>query len=227
VPGFSRSQSRSARFFRLLEDLLRTGELAPEMTKSPPIMSMMLYNGKPRWEPLWLSDPEVAWGDLLRGPLPVDPANLVGLLGELERSRTAEAIDRCVARLAAVLAGPQDRGLRRSFTAFLRRSLLPARFPGAEIPALEELEEVRPMLRETVIEWTQQWKAEGLAAGLAEGLERGRRHEAGLLIQLLEQKFGPLPDEERAKIESAAADRLLEWAERLLAADSLGEVLAS
>jgi hypothetical protein len=59
-------------------------------------------------------------------------------------------------------------------------------------------------------------------------VERGRRQgEAGLLIQLLEQKFGRLADAERAKVESAAPERLREWARRFLTARSLGEVLAS
>ena len=86
-----------------------------------------------------------------------------------------------MARLAEVLRGPDDLELRRAFTAFLRRSLLPARFPGARIPAIQDLEEVRPMLRETVQEWTQQWLEEGRQQGPTERLNHGSRApDAGL-----------------------------------------------
>ena len=104
-----------------------------------------------------------------------DPDNLVALLFALERSRSHEEIDRGIARLAEILRGPEGLELRRAFTAFLRYSLLPARFPGARIPAIQDLEEVRPMLRETVQEWTQQWLEEGFQQGRQQGLQEGRQ----------------------------------------------------
>jgi len=93
-----------------------------------------------------------------------------------------------VVRLAEVLRGPDDLELRRAFTAFLRRSLLPARFPGARIPAIQDLEEARPMLRETVPEWTQQWLEERRQQGRQEGRQQdarkaGRRAERPVVGQ--------------------------------------------
>jgi predicted transposase YdaD len=80
-----------------------------------------------------------------------------------------------------------------------------------------ELEEVRPMLRETVKEWTREWKNEGLREGLSEGRREGRREgEARLLMRLLELKFGPLKPEDQARIDGADAERLLAWGERVL-----------
>lgn len=131
--------------------------------------------------------------------------------------------------------------VRRAFTGFLRRSLLPARFPGAEIPAMEDLEDIRPMLRDTVIGWTHQWLEEGRQKGLQQGLEQGLRKglregrrqglregvqdgRAELLIRQLERKFGPLSPDARERIANASGERLLEWGERLLTARSLAEV---
>jgi len=120
-----------------------------------------------------------------------------------------------VERLARLLAGPEMADLRRAFNSFLRESLLPARFPEARIPAMLELEEMRPMLRETVLEWTREWEQKGRREG-----------EATVLMRLLELKFGSLKPEDRARIDGADTERLVEWAERVLTARSLDEVFS-
>jgi hypothetical protein len=99
----------------------------------------------------------------------------------------------------------------------LRHYLLPARFAGARIPAIRDLEEVRPMLRETVKEWTQQWLEEGRQQGRQEG-------EADLLQEQLEHKFGSLDDGHRIRIRQADQAQLLAWGKRLLTAPTLAEV---
>jgi predicted transposase YdaD len=222
----------------LIQELIREQETS-RAGEYPPMMSVMLYNGDAEWSPE-TPDGWFCWIDVLRAPLP-EGENLVSLLCALERSRTAGQIDRSVARLAAQLAGADDLDLRRAFTGSLRRSLLPARFPGAEIPAMDDLEEIRPMLRDTVIGWTHQWLEEGrqkgleqgLRQGLREGLREGRRQglregvqdgRAELLVRQLERKFGPLPAHVRERIAAAGGERLLEWGERLLTARSLAEV---
>jgi len=196
----------------------------------PMLISLVLYNGVRGWSGAReISELiEIAPGgplrcvpklwfllvDAQRERLPEsEPDNLAGLLFALERSRSPEEIDRGVARLAEVLHGPDSLELRRAFTAFLRHSLLPARFPGARIPAIQDLEEVRPMLRETVQEWTQQW--------LEEGRQQG---EARLLTRQLQQRFGPLTEADQVRIQNADADQLLEWGDRLLTARTLSEV---
>ena len=49
-----------------------------------------------------------------------------------------------------------------AFTAWIRRVLLPVRLPGAALPEVEDLQEVKSMLAERVIEWTQEWKQQDL-----------------------------------------------------------------
>jgi hypothetical protein len=219
------------------EGLIRKKEISPT-GRLPMLISLVLYNGVRGWSGAREISDLIAiapggplrcvprlWYllvDVHRERLPEwEPDNLAGLLFMLERSRSPEEIDRGVARLAEVLRGPDSLELRRAFTAFLRHSLLPARFPGARIPAIQDLEEVRPMLRETVQGWTQQWLEEGRQKGRQEGRQQG---EALLLTRQLQQRFGPLTEADQARIQNAGADELLEWGDRLLTARTLPEV---
>jgi putative YhgA-like transposase/uncharacterized protein DUF4351 len=212
----------------LVQYLMRSREVS-RAAGPPPILAAVLYNGVRRWA----GRPDASYRliDMRRAPLPADPGNLVARLCELERSRTPEALTRSVERLAHLLATEELADLRRAFNAFLRQSLVPGRFPEAHIPAMLELEEMKPMLRETVLGWTQEWKREGLEEGLEKGLEKGRKEgrrdgEAALLVRLLEFKFGTLRPEDYARIDAADAERLLAWGERVLTAESLDEVFA-
>lgn len=66
---------------------------------------------------------------------------------------------------------------------------------------------------DTVLDWPRQWEAQGRRQGKAE-----------LLLRQAERKFGPLETRDRARIELADADRLLQWGERLVGARTLEEV---
>lgn len=70
---------------------------------------------------------------------------------------------------------------------------------------------MRPALQQTVEEWNQEWIREGMA---------------GMLVRLVDVKFGPLRPEVRTRIESADAEQLLQWTDRILDASSLAEMLA-
>ncbi len=198
----------------LHQDLIRIGEI-PRSAGPPSILSVVLYNGPERWSER--AEAPFRLLDAIREPLPPDSDNLVALLFGLERSRTPEALAGPVERLGRLLKGPDAADLRRAFKAFLRESLLPNRFPAARIPAMLELEEIRPMLRETVRGWTQEWEQDGIRKGRREG-------EATLLIRLLELKFGPLQPGDRARIDAADSEQLLAWGERVLTARSSDEV---
>ena len=59
-----------------------------------------------------------------------------------------------------------------------------------------------------------------------EGRQEGRQEEgARVVLRLLRLKFGPLEPEIEELVRSADADRLLEWSERILTAESLQDVL--
>ena len=157
--------------------------------------------------------------------------NLAAALFRLENSQTPEDMRPVVRSLIQWIYAPQQASLRRAFTVWLKRVLLPGRLPGIDIPEIADLNEVDNMLAERVQEWTQQWKADGLKEGLEKGLEKGlkkgrKEGEITLLLRLLENRFGPLDEHIRPRLEAADTEQLLRWGERVLSADSLDEVFS-
>jgi len=116
-------------------------------TRLPALLPVVLYGGEAPWSaprdarelflPLLPSlqkhVPQTRYllldaaNDLI--PAAAGTDNLVSLLCELERSRTAEEVDPLLTRLAALLAVSNDEPLRRAWSAFLGRFFLPRRFP--------------------------------------------------------------------------------------------------
>jgi hypothetical protein len=101
--------------------------------------------------------------------------------------------------------------------------------------ALDENERIvyRQRYPEEVAEMTrfaERFIQQGLERGLEQGIQAGRQGgigqgEARVLLRLLELKFGPVPQDIRSRVESADADTLLQWSERVLSADSLEDVV--
>lgn len=58
--------------------------------------------------------------------------------------------------------------------------------------------------------------------GIEKGVQQGA---AGLLLRLIERRFGPLDDSTRARVAEADSDQLLEWSERIFDAQTLSDVL--
>jgi predicted transposase/invertase (TIGR01784 family) len=199
----------------LYQGLIRTGQLTPAGTL-PPVVPVVLYNGRGHWtasqnvetlvEPmpggLELYRPRLSYLLIDEGRYTEEqlapPHNIAAALFRLENSRTLTDVQRVVAALMAWLHEPAHTSLRRAFTVWLRRVLLPARLPAVSIPELQDLGEVQTMLAERVIEWTQQWKEEGLREGrregrqqgLQEGRQQGLAAERTLLMRQARRRFG-------------------------------------
>jgi len=187
----------------LYQDLIRRRDLAPGM-KLPPVVPLVLYNGMARWHtpfdvadliwagPVGLSvyRPQLRYLLIDEGALDAEalPAtrNLAAALFRLEHSREPDDVRRVVESLIQWLAAPEQTSLRRAFTVWLGRVLLPARLRGIEVPAVAELKEVRSMLAERVIEWTRDWKQQGIELGRQEGLREN-------VLTVLEVRFGAMP----------------------------------
>ncbi|MGM0813557.1 MAG: DUF4351 domain-containing protein [Pseudomonadota bacterium] len=100
--------------------------------------------------------------------------------------------------------------------------------------ALDENERIvyRQRYPEEVAEMTrfaerflEKGREEGLEQGLERGVKRGiRQGEAQMLLRQLSLRFGNLPQSARDQVESADADALLQWSERILTASTLDEV---
>lgn len=232
----------------LYQELLKRREI-PRSGKLPPVLPLVLYNGnvlwgaarevselieeipggleryRPRMQYCLLDAVRMADSELesLR--------NVAAALFRLEKSRGPDDIQRVVTALLEWLQGPEFAELRRSFARYLLKNLLPARMPGVAIPEIAELEEVKSMLAERVTEWTQQWKQEGLEEGRQEGFQRGHedslREARGVLLQDLEHRFGPLPEEARRRIETISSIQdLTKLSIRAGAAPSLAALVA-
>lgn len=77
--------------------------------------------------------------------------------------------------------------------------------------------------------WAEILKEEGREEGLEKGLEKGRQEgvklgEMAVLERLLRLKFGSIDEAARARIATASSADLVQWSERVLTAESLGDV---
>ena len=175
----------------LYQDLIRTKQLPPS-GKLPPVLPVVLYNGKRRWNAsIEMSDliQQVSGGLERYRPrftfLLLDEGcyrdedlrplkNLVSALFRLEKSRKPGQLMEVVSSLLEWLEEAEQASLRRAFTVWFNRVLFPTGTGKEAIPRFEELTEVRTMLAETVAEWKDEWKREGLSKGREEGREEGK-----------------------------------------------------
>lgn len=225
----------------LYQDLIKQGKIA-KGDKLPPVLPIVLYNGKARWQvatqiadliepgPGKLRDyaPQLKYLLLDEGAIdesgPWALKNLVAALFRLEKSPVPESMESVIGALVEWLSAPEQSSLRRAFVVWIKRVLLPGRLPGVTLPQVGDLLEIKTMLAERVIEWTEQWKQQGLQQGLQQGKLEG---EATLLLRQLTKCFGPLDEATRFRLNSATLEQLELWAERVLDAKTLEDVFGA
>lgn len=175
----------------LYQDLI-SSETARTGQKLPPVLPIVLYNGEKRWKnaPLDIKDAIAKAPRGLDQYLPqlryllidegyyenhelADLKSLVSALFQLERQQTPEDVCKIITTLIDWLKAPEQQSLKRAFTVWLGRVLLPSRYPNDTIPEFHDLQEVHAMLSETVKSWPAQWMAKGLEKGREEGREEG------------------------------------------------------
>ena len=248
----------------LYQDLIKHQQLTAK-DSLPPVLPLVLYNGQPRWHAArnirnlirvvppglekycpqleyFLVD-EGAFSDHELAPL----RNLVAALFRLEQSRTITDIQQILIHLIEWLQTPEQAGLRRDFTVWLRRVILPRRWPSVILPEIQELQEMHTMLAETVQQWyaqaeeqgrqqgwqqgrqegLQQGRQEGLQQGQQEGLQQGQVAGERLLLKFqIQAKFGSLSPQIEEQLNALDAKMLLHCAQRLLIATTVEEVFA-
>jgi len=238
----------------LYQDLIKQQQLTAQ-DKLPPVFPLVLYNGRSRWSAArnirdliqtlpgglekyrpqleYLLIDESSFSELELVPL----HNLVAALFRLENSRTAVDIQRVLTHLLEWLQTPEQNELRRDFTTWLRRVILPRRLPHVYLPELNELQEMRNMLAETVQQWYAEAEAQGLQQGIQKGIQQGIQQglqqgmqagqlkgEQSLFQYQLQAKFGQLAPEVEERIQALNPEALLRCAKRLLTAVTLDEV---
>ena len=156
-------------------------------------------------------------------------------------SRLADDLQRWADDLRAVLDWP---GGVEQFVALLRYIELVGEAPTDQLHKL--IAALGPEAEEAYVTTAEMLRAEGEARGRAEGEARGRaegeargraegeargraegeaRGRAEALVQLLALKFGQLPQAALDTVHAASTDQLETWIARVLAADTLDEVL--
>jgi Putative transposase, YhgA-like len=224
------------------ESLIAEGRLPPSGLL-PLVIPIVVYNGVGAWGPaLELSelierlDPSSElYVPRLRYKLIHEAAYDTEELGakespvadlfRLERSKSWDEVRVGVARLQEHV-GPEEPELRHAFESWLEAVILPRLgMDAAEIPERLTLEELESMLAERIDSWNEQLREESRRKGRQEGRRKGQQEgEAKALLRLLEKRFGLLDQSTRDRITAADADLLLEWIDRVLAAESLADV---
>ncbi|HEX3126534.1 MAG TPA: Rpn family recombination-promoting nuclease/putative transposase [Thermoanaerobaculia bacterium] len=213
----------------LLQTLIRQKMLTPAGLL-PPIFMLVLYNGIGPWTTLQ----EIA--DLFE-PVPAglqvylprfrhflldenrlpdmeeSERNLAAALFGLERSRDPEDLRRHVSRIAE--DEKMDESFQRSVQTWLTQVVLPARFPGVQVPEVRNLKEMHSMLVENMTKWARQEKEEARQEGA---------HD--VVFSLMEARFGSIPEEVRRRVQQIEdMEELKALGRRLLSASSLSDLL--
>jgi len=221
----------------LWQHLIKEDRLLPD-GRLPPVLPIVLYNGKKPWAAsdtlrpligladgsrLWKWQPDMSYyvideGRLAKGDL-AKHRGLVALLFRLESARGRKQIAAVMNGLLAwFAANPAYSRLLPLFTELLRSvagpNMLGLRFP-------DEILEVRSMFAENFNDMVLELKKTGRRQGRKEGRQEGK---AEMLQRLLERRFGSLPDWVVQRIAPADAVALEEWCLRVLDAKSLEEV---
>ncbi len=226
----------------LYQDLVRTKQLTVS-GRLPPVLPIVLYNGERAWtasqeiaeliepvpEGLGHYRPQMRYLLLDEGRIGPNELegvqNLVAALFSLENSRTPEDVRLVVVSLINWLKAPEQASLRRAFTVWLGRVLLPGKVPDIPIDEFNDLQEVQSMLAERVKTWTEEWKRQGWQDGRREGRREGRQEaEQTMLKRQLIKRFGPLPDWAEHRLSQAGTDQLELWIDRILDAPTLEAV---
>lgn len=216
----------------LLESLVREKAFTPS-GKLPPVFILVLYNGSAPWnaaldvadliEPLpgglegYRPHARYVLLDAARIPaMDLEPAdNMAVALFRLEQSRDVEGFRQEVIRLMANTQVEED--VRTSVRTWLTQVLMPLRFPDLPLSDVQNLEEVPTMLAERAREWTLEWKEEGRQEGVQ------AFHD--VLLSGIAERFGPVPEPVRLRIEAITEIKeLSQMAKRLLTAVSLADL---
>ena len=228
----------------LYDRLVADGELR-EHGALPPVLPIVIYNGRRPWtaaadvaELVASGGPALApyqpsqryflldEGRARREDLPRD--NLVSTLIGLETDPDRERLPELLKALIGLLQEHEDAALRQAFEVWITQVLLPRRFRDVAPESLPRLEEVRTMLEENVREWTAEWVAEGREQGLEQGREEGREEERTLLCRMAARKFDAATAQQLAAAlaEVTDADRLAQVGDWIIECGTAADLLA-
>jgi flagellar biosynthesis/type III secretory pathway protein FliH len=95
------------------------------------------------------------------------------------------------------------------------------KMPGLVMPDIDEILKGSRMIETNIDQWRAKAIAEGVLLGHQEGRQEGT---TSLLERQIGKRFGPVSDDIRTRLKSAADEQLEIWGERILEAQSLAQV---
>ncbi len=212
----------------LYQDLIKSGEV-PDNALLPPILPIVLYNGKDRW---------TAATDLfdLIPPVPgiveqykprakhlvidknafvdsklVSEKNLVAAVFHLEQASSPESMQALILSLQEWLHDRPD--LRRTFAHWISKALIRNQQYSIVLPEVHDLLELKVMLADTVEKWAHAYEAKGAHEG-----------EVLLLQKLLTKRFGSIPAHITAQISAASLEEIERWFDRAIDANQISDI---
>jgi predicted transposase YdaD len=213
------------------------------LRRLPALFTIVVYNGEERWNvPLTLAGATEGGDDEeIRPWLPDLRYTLVDLgqmdSGFLSRHRVLRF------GFKVLKYGARDGDVREILKMLIREALAEGlddeiivlvRFVMMEPNGLkkgvlrEMLTEVVPNKAERLMSIAEQCVAEGRAEGIVQGRCEGRvEGRVELILHMMTRRFGPVPDAYRRKIMGGTLEELDAWADALLDAKTLDEVLAA
>jgi hypothetical protein len=216
----------------LYQDLIKSGDVLKDGLL-PPILPIVLYNGKDRWTAVTdvfdlipavpglveqfklrakhLVIDENAYADSELASL----KNLVAAVFRIEHPTSPKAMQELLTSLAGWLSDRPD--LRRMFGLWVRATLMRRPEYSILLPQVHDLQELNVMLSDKLEEWALEYKAEGKAVGVQEG-------ELLLLQKLLTKRFGSIPTHITAQIANATLQDIERWFDRAIDASQLSDV---
>jgi len=220
----------------------------------PPIIPLVLYQGRQSWTAATrlseLLSPEVARQKVFRRFFPDFEMILSDLSGCRDEDLTGTALMRLTLYLFKHIDSPDILPLLQGWMETVRQICQESGLNGLRLAlqyVLQAGQQVSPEAlgallatevgddaREMAMTTADILRAEGRAEGRKEGLKKGRRKgrkegalqgRRAILLRLLEARFGRLPKEAKARVRSARISQLDDWAERILLASALDELL--
>lgn len=226
----------------LYEDLVKRKQLTPRAVL-PPVLPILLYNGKTPWtkadqiadlvdspEGLRPYVPRFRYHLIDEGRLPEDllepTDDPVAALFKLERAETSEDLFEGLKSVLETTRAPNLRSLREDLIKWLRRNVLPIRFAGQAVPEVQNLLEAPQMLAETIKTWPEKWLKEGREQGRAEGrAEAAAEERRSSIFEVCSARGLELSESQRRRISDTwDLDQLRGWLIKAAAADCVDDI---
>ena len=221
----------------LYQDLIKKGEVLID-GRLPPVLPIVLYNGKQRWTAVtnvfdlippvpglveqfkphvrYLLVDENAYSDNQLASL----RNLVAAIFRFEHPTSPESIRQLLVLLDEWLVDRPD--LRRMIATWLRATLMHRADYRILLPEVNDLQELRIMLADRLEEWAHQYKTEGMQQGMRQGMQQGMQQGEALALQkLLTKRFGGISPDILARISSARTEQIDLWLDQIMDAQSI------